>query len=164
MVNKIRKGRRAERELAKFLEEEGGYIVWRPTWSRWGNRDIFKIADIVAIQRSGWLRERKAYFFGNAKHSPVIFIQVKTNKNDYYTAIKKMREFHKQVNSLVHLVVALKIRGSRWKFYEIVADGEHSFEIDLKTGQCYERGKPTFVWDDWKMERERLDGSDLSLF
>ena len=164
MVNKIRKGRRAERELAKFLEEEGGYMVWRPSWSRWSGKDIFKIADIIAVQKSGWLKKRKSYFFGNAKHSPVIFIQVKTNRTDYYKAIKQMREFHRQINSLVHLVVALKIRGSRWKFHEIVADGEDSFEIDLKSGQCYERGKPTFVWDDWKKEREKSDGFDLSLF
>ena len=156
MVNKVAKGRRAERELAKFLEEEGGYIVWRPSWNKWSGKDVFSIADIIAIQRSRWLTKREAYFFGNARVSPVIFIQVKTNKTDYYKAVKAMREFHRKINGLVHLVVALKIRGSRWKFYEIVADVEDSFEIDLKTGQCYERGKPTFVWDDWKKEKSSL--------
>lgn len=157
MVNKVAKGRRAEKELADFLSEKGGYIVWRPSRTRWGSKDIFNIADIIAIQQSDWLSKYEAYFFGNARVSPVVFIQVKTNKTDYYKAIKQVSEFRRKVNGLVHFVVALKIRGSRWKFWEAVADMDgHSFEIDLKTGKCYERGKHTYNWNAWMKKRKKL--------
>jgi len=46
------------------------------TWSKYGSKDIFNVFDIVAI-----------------KGSVVKFVQVKSNKSDFYSARKKVADW-----------------------------------------------------------------------
>ena len=75
MVNKRRKGYRAE-SLVRRLLEENGWFVWRPTQGKWGNKDIFGLFDLIAI-----------------KHSFILLIQVKTNQSDVSVAKKEIQRF-----------------------------------------------------------------------
>ena len=126
MVNKVAKGKRAERELAKLLEGMG-YATWRPAWHRYGSKDVFNIADIVAVRKKGSTAEP----FGSTPF-PLFLIQVKTNRSDFYKARKQMREFVKGVEGNINVSVALKIRGSKYRLF--ITDGreEQEFMYDFK--------------------------------
>jgi len=115
LVNKIAKGKRAERELAKILSDNG-YLVWRPTWSRFQSKDIFNIADIIAIRKKG-----STGIFTYIPN-PIVFIQVKTNKTDFYKAKRTMAEFIDKCDNPyeIHVVIALRIKKNVWRFREFV--------------------------------------------
>ncbi len=122
MVNKVAKGKRAEKEFVEYLSKE--YYVWRPTWSKYGQKDIFNIADIIALPKKGIYEDE----------SPsTLFVQVKTNKSDFYKARKQIREFIKNINNKNNwFVVALKIKGKKWRIWHIESSGiESDIEKEL---------------------------------
>ena len=123
MVNKVAKGRRAEKEFADWLSY--GYYVWRPTWNRYGSKDIFCIADIIAI------RKGNLYNITFPPNHDLLFVQVKTNRSDFYKARKVVKNFIKDLtiyNNII-FVVALKIKGKKWRIWQITTNGE---EYDTK--------------------------------
>lgn len=62
-MNRVRKGRKNESKASDMLIEQG-WMVEKPTWSRFGHKDFFNMFDLIAVHpRSGRVR----------------FIQVKTN-------------------------------------------------------------------------------------
>jgi len=130
MVNRIRKGRKAEKELADILKEHG-YIVWRPVWNRFHSKDIFNIADIIAVRSVNC----KDGIFSKTRN-PVVFIQVKTNKNHFYSAKNQMKEFLEMCDNPeeLHLVVALRIRKNIWRFREFYDDKLEDFTVSFSTG------------------------------
>ena len=76
-MNKYRKGKKLERMFANFLEINGYIEVWRPPQVKWQTKDIFGLSDIIAISPSG----------------KVEFFQIKSNKNDFITAKKKIKRW-----------------------------------------------------------------------
>ena len=125
MVNKVAKGKQAERELAGLLESLG-YETWRPSWNRYGSKDIFNIADIIAVRK----KTGSAEPFGDLP--PLFLIQVKTNRSDYYRARKQVKEFAENVDGEINLVVALKVRGKRYRMY---IHGKEEFVYDFGKGE-----------------------------
>jgi len=100
MVNRVAKGKRAEREFEKYCQMLG-YETWKPAWQRYGSKDIFNLADIIAIDKE-----------------TVLFIQVKTNMSDFYKARKQAKEFMKNRNiNDLFVVVACKIKGKVWRVW-----------------------------------------------
>jgi len=127
MVNKIAKGKRAERELANILMDHG-YLVWRPTWSRFQSKDIFNIADIIAVRK----KDVEKYIFTRIEN-PIVFIQVKTNKSDFYKSKKQMEKFIEMCDNQeeLHIVVALRIRKNVWRFREFVNNKLEDYVVDF---------------------------------
>jgi len=130
MVNRIRKGRKAEKELADILKEHG-YIVWRPVWNRFHSKDIFNIADIIAVRSNN----QTDTIFHRTKN-PIVFIQVKTNKTHFYSAKNQMRKFLEMCDNPeeLHLVVALRIRKNIWRFREFYDDKLEDFTVSFDSG------------------------------
>lgn len=114
-MNKIAKGRRAEKELADILENHG-YIVWRPVWNRFHSKDIFNIADIIAVRTQNQIDQ----IFRKTRN-PIVFVQVKTNKSDFYSAKRRMIKFLEMCDNAkeLHIVIALRLRKNVWRFREI---------------------------------------------
>lgn len=75
MINKRAKGRAIELKAKKILQADG-YLVEKKNASRFQSDDFWGIYDLVAV-----------------KERTVRFIQIKSNKSDFYKARKEIKQF-----------------------------------------------------------------------
>ena len=164
-MNTRKKGYRAEVEFRNILKALG-YEVWRPTQSKWGSKDIFGLFDLIAVLNDTGKRDPPTkrsleenwnhYFyarkylnhledlFGNLDHFPLLLVQVKTNKKDYYKAVKRIEKWSENKEPIVvageyeedpddfggvGLLVALKIGTRKWRIYAIPLGDEIGVEV-----------------------------------
>lgn len=63
-INTVKKGRVNEAKCRVELMVQG-YTVWSPTWSTYQSKDIFRLFDVIAVNREG---------------THLLFVQVKSNR------------------------------------------------------------------------------------
>ena len=107
----LQKGTWGEELAAAYLREKG-YVILERDWHS-GHRDI----DIIALQ-----------------DDVVVFVEVKTRRNDDYGTAAEAVDFHKQKNLMgaINHYVKLKHVGSFWRFDVIAIYGTdgHDYEIE----------------------------------
>jgi len=75
-MNKRAKGKRAEKLFEKYLQKQG-YITWKPTNCKFGNNDLFRVFDIIAI-----------------KDGRIHLFQIKSGTiYNFYSAKKRIKQF-----------------------------------------------------------------------
>lgn len=164
-MNTRKKGYRAEVEFRNILKALG-YEVWRPTQGKWGNKDIFGLFDLIAVLNDTGKRDPPTkrslkenwdhYFyarkhieyleelFGNLSLFSLLLVQVKTNQNDYYTAVKQIEKWSENKEPIVvageyeddpvdfggvGLVVALRMGTRKWRVYAIPLGDESGIDV-----------------------------------
>ena len=85
-MNKRKLGKKHEKEVKKWLEGLG-YDVWLPPNTRWQSNDIFYLFDLIGIAT------RKTTLEYTYQYGYMPFIQVKTNRTDFYKARKQIKEW-----------------------------------------------------------------------
>ena len=126
-MNSKAKGQRIERELAKMLEV-AGYQVFRPSWVRFARKDIFGTFDILAVLRFPSPLSQEI-----ALSKPIVFAQVKSHPNGYYSAKGKVREWAESVVlcECVLPAVYLRLAPKRWRVWAYTRGGEKEWEVKL---------------------------------
>ena len=96
-MNRVHKGNRRELEARKMLEADG-FLVDKKPRTKYQSPDLFGTFDLIAL-----------------KGSPVRFIQVKSNKSDFYKARKEVRSWMCLNNCTLPCEVWLKENNKPWR-------------------------------------------------
>ena len=136
-MNKRAKGMRIEREIANFLERQG-YSVYRPSWNRWGSKDIFNNFDILAFKKEKadedmiiglWLYQ------GFINDHPLVWLlQVKSQPSHFYKARKQIKEWYFSHDIPADIAVGVILRKEK-KYYRVWImwnEKEHDWEVDWR--------------------------------
>lgn len=94
MKNKKATGDYYERKVKKELEKQG-YIVYKPVRTKWSEKDVFGLFDLIAYRPGD-----KGLYNGS-----LVFIQVKKNKQEFTKEIiKKLSDFLCNIDEIIVLL------------------------------------------------------------
>lgn len=97
MVNTYTKGNRVEKRCRELFEKEG-WLTWKPSRAKYNSNDAFGLFDCILIREGA-----------------VMFMQVKSHINDFYTARKTIARWHDLHKLMITVIVSVYEGDNVWR-------------------------------------------------